>query len=132
MELPTPTPVSTTDLLALATILATVTDLLALATILATAVATATVTSGKSASIPVEFQQFAGTPPAAVYVKPAVEPPAVHVTVVGAKAMHKTLKENSNELTALFFVGTADDQAASGGATSVHPALKGLVSQFQD
>ena len=108
------------------------TDLLALATILATAVATSAITPGKSTSIPLEFQQFAGgIPPASVYVKPAVEPPAVYVSVVGAKAMHKTLKGN-NELTALLFVGAADDQAASGGATPVHPALKWLVSQFQD
>ena len=66
-----------------------------------------------------------------VHLKPAVEPPAVHVTVVGAKAMHKTLK-GSNELTALLFVGAAEEQAAVGGATPVHPALKGLVGQFQD
>ena len=107
------------------------TDLLALATILAMAVATSTVTSEKSASIPSEFQQFAGTPPVSVYVKSPVEPPAVHVSVVGAKAMHKTLKVD-NELTALLFVGAADDQAALGGVTPVHPALKGLVNQFQD
>ena len=80
------------------------TDLLALATILAMAVAMSTVTSEKSASIPSEFQQFAGTPPVSVYVKSPVEPPAVHVSVVGAKAMHKTLKVD-NELTALLFVG---------------------------
>lgn len=55
----------------------------------------------------------------------------MHVSVVGAKAMHKTLKVD-NELTALLFVGAADDQAALGGVTPVHPALKGLVNQFQD
>ena len=87
---------------------------MALATILATAVATATVTSGRAASTPPEFQQLVETPPAVVHVKPAVEPPAVHFTVVGAKAMHKTLKGN-NELTALLFVEAAEDQYAVRG-----------------
>ena len=81
-EAPTPTPNATTS----------VADTLALATILATTVATATATTGRAASTPPEFQQLAETPPAVVHVKPTVEPRAVYVTVVGAKAMHKTLK----------------------------------------
>ena len=68
-----------------------------------------------------------------VFVKPALEPPAAAVTVtfVGAKAIHKVLK-GSNEMTALLFVGAADDEAVVGGAPPIHPALKGLVGQFKD
>ena len=45
--------------------------------------------------------------------------------------MHKTLK-GSNEVTALLFVGAAEDEAAVRGVAPIHPALKGLVSQFED
>ena len=114
-----------------------------LASLLATAVATAmpatragavtTTTAGGSASLLPEFPQIAEKPPAVVEAKIPTEPPVpVQVTVVGAKSMHKVLK-GSNEMTTLLFVGAADDEAAVGEATTpIHPALKGLVSQFKD
>ena len=80
---------------------------------------------------PQAFQQIAETPPAAVHIEPKVEPPAVQVSVIGAKQMHKTLK-GENEVTALLFVGAAEVQAVAGETPPIHPALKGLVSQFQD
>ncbi len=80
---------------------------------------------------PQAFQQIAETPPAAVHIEPKVEPPAVQVSVIGAKQMHKTLK-GENEVTALLFVGAAEAQAVAGETPPIHPALKGLVSQFQD
>ena len=115
-------------ILTLATMLANV---VAATTPAARAGAVTTTTSGGAASTSPEFQPIAETPPAVVHVKPAVEPPAVQVTVVGAKAMHKTLK-GSNEVTALLFVGAAEDEAAVKGVAPIHPALKGLVSQFED
>ena len=60
-------------------------------------VAATTTMSRVAASMPQEFQCFAETPPAVVHVKPVVKPPAVQVSVIGAKAMHKTLK-GSNEV----------------------------------
>ena len=95
------------------------------------AAATMPLSKGAAAAAPQIFQQFAETPPAAVHIESEVEPPAVQVSVIGAKQMHKTLKEN-NEVTALLFVGAVEVQAAAGETPPIHPSLKGLVGQFQD
>ena len=56
------------------------------------------------------------------------------VGVIGAKAMHKLLK-NNNEATSLLFVSESPDQEAATigkeGAPEVNPAMKALVDQFR-
>ena len=105
-------------------------SILTLATILASVVATTT-------TLPNPIPTTLPSNPAQDLPKqpPKVEDTPVYVAVVGAKAMHKTLK-GSNDFTALLFVGEADSpsEASAGEAsgTFTHPALKNLVGQFQD
>ena len=68
---------------------------------------------------------------------PVIEEPVVPkiaINVIGAKAMHKVLKESSNEATALLFVSATSDQdttVSNHGESEVNPAMKALVDQFR-
>ena len=100
-------------------------SILTLATILASAVATTTtLPNPTTTTLPSNPpQDLPKQPPK---VQETSEAP-VYVAVVGAKAMHKTLK-GANDFTALLFVGEADlpSEASAGEAsgTFTHPALK--------
>ena len=67
----------------------------------------------------------------------AIEEPVVTkiaINVIGAKAMHKVLKESSNEATSLLFVSETPDQdttVSNDSDPEVNPAMKVLVNQFQ-